>query len=67
MVIQARDASGANRVCGMDEFSLSLKSITYKKDKEIEEPIEDFPGEFAIQFWYYLFILINEYEKIRRL
>lgn len=48
-VIQARDASGANRSCGMDEFDFSLATVTTKKDKEVVEPVEDAKFEVVDQ------------------
>lgn len=48
-VIQARDANGGNRTCGMDEFELSLSTITAKKDKEIIEKVEGFAFEITDQ------------------
>eukprot|EP01033_Poteriospumella_lacustris_P002495 gene2501-1816_t len=41
LVVQARDATGANRTCGMDEYDLILSTVTMKKDKEVIEPVED--------------------------
>jgi hypothetical protein len=38
MVIQARDAKGVNRTCGMDEYVLTLGSVVTKKDKEVVTP-----------------------------
>ncbi|RYG69829.1 hypothetical protein EON64_01745 [archaeon] len=47
MVIQARDVSGANRSCGMDEFELSLNLVVMKKDKEALEPVEGVAFDLA--------------------
>jgi dynein heavy chain len=41
MVIQAKDAFGLDRVCGMDIFSISANLVITKKDKELLEPVED--------------------------
>jgi dynein heavy chain len=41
MVIQARDASGANRQTGWDEYDITVGLVTVKKDKEVAEPVED--------------------------
>ena len=49
LVIQARDAKGINRTCGMDEYVVALKTVTVKKDKEILEPIEDIKFEIIDQ------------------
>jgi dynein heavy chain, axonemal len=40
-IIQSRDATGANRTCGMDEYEFSLSTVVPKKDKETLEPVED--------------------------
>lgn len=40
-VIQAKDVSGANRTCGMDEFEITVSTVTPKKDKELVEVVED--------------------------
>ena len=53
LVIQARDAAGANRVCGMDEFTLTLQTITYtKKGAEVVEPTYGDGKEIGEEFPY---------------
>jgi len=44
-VIQSRDATGANRVCGMDKFLIEVSTVSIKKDKETVEPIEGFEAK----------------------
>lgn len=48
-VIQAKDSAGVNRTCGMDEYDLTLSTITLKKDKEIAEIIDDAKFEITDQ------------------
>ena len=48
-IIQARDASGSNRTCGMDEYDLQLGSIVTKKDKDVSEPVDDSKFEIVDQ------------------
>lgn len=45
VVIQAKDALHSNRTCGMDEFTITISSVSTKKEKEVVEPIppEDLP------------------------
>ena len=53
LIIQSRDAAGANRVCGMDEFSLKINSITYtKKGQEVVEPTFREEGPYGEEFAY---------------
>jgi len=40
IIIQARDASGANRKTGMDEFTITVSQISQKKDKEVLEKLD---------------------------
>lgn len=60
LIVQARDASGGNRTCGMDEFHFKLSTVTKKKDKEIVEEIPDMQfdvtdqkdGTYLVSFHY---------------
>lgn len=41
LVIQAKDAMGLDRVCGMDKFTVSASTVVAKKDKVLIEPLEE--------------------------
>jgi dynein heavy chain len=42
LIIQAKDAVGLDRVCGMDFFTVKIFSVTPGKDKPVKTAIEDF-------------------------
>eukprot|EP01035_Chromulina_nebulosa_P018310 gene18310-23996_t len=41
LVIQSKDSAGINRSCGMDEFTVTVSTVTKRKDKEIIETVEN--------------------------
>lgn len=49
VVIQAKDSQGMNRICGMDFFTVSIATVTAKKDKELIEPVEGLEPVIADQ------------------
>lgn len=59
LIIQARDAANVNRICGMDEFSVTVSSVVTRKGKDVLEaitiPLEIFDqedGTYLVQLTY---------------
>jgi len=59
VIIQSRDANGGNRICGMDEFIVTVAQQVLKKEREVMEKVDlsiavadQDDGTYAVTFIY---------------